>query len=235
MVTLAWILLAIGATASFIGFIILVVAAFRISAGWGLAVLFLSGFVIPLIVFLVKYWEDARTGFLISLGGWIVGGIGSFVLIGAMATTAMAELDTFEFQEPVGRPRFDSVESENPSEDLSLPTPGRPSTAEVPTLLPSLAEALDEGDEVTEPEEEAAADAESTSASELATATTVVPFEELDQHLGKLIEIRLQDGSHMRVFLDAVTADGIQVTQRVGGGTVSYSIKREMVVEINVW
>ena len=48
------------------GGILLLVAAFRVSAPWGLVSLFVP---FGSVVFTVKYWASARRGFLISLAG----------------------------------------------------------------------------------------------------------------------------------------------------------------------
>jgi len=77
---LPWVSLAaigIGAIISTIGTILLLIAAFRRSVIWGLVVLF-----VPLgnIVFVCKYWAEAKAGFLASIIGAIVA-LGGFFTI----------------------------------------------------------------------------------------------------------------------------------------------------------
>ncbi len=60
-------LVILGAIISFIGWIAFIVAAFRVSIAWGLAVLLLLPLAGP--VFLLLHWGKARDGFLIALVG----------------------------------------------------------------------------------------------------------------------------------------------------------------------
>lgn len=81
MATLGLILMLVGVLLNLGGGIILLIAAFRVSILWGI------GMFIPFvgIVFLFKYWEEAKTGFLISLGG-----VGLQIIAGLMTGSAGA-------------------------------------------------------------------------------------------------------------------------------------------------
>jgi hypothetical protein len=220
MMTIAWILIAIGSVASFVGFIILVIAAFRVSIGWGLAILFLSGLLIPLILFLVKYWPEAKNGFLIQLVGWVLSAVGVFVLVGSMASAAMAELEDFEIPQELRQGDFESLpsepgtfESEPVSEPASLPPTPTPLPTPEPTPTP-----VDEGPATYE--------------LEAAVDEDLIEYDDLEKHVGALVEIRLKDGSRARVRLESVTPDKLRVNQRLGGGSMSYSINRDTIKEI---
>lgn len=214
MLTVAYILMAIGAIFSLVGGLIVVIAAFRVSVVWGLVVLFLSWLVVPLVIFLVKHWPEARTGFLIGLGGWVVTGLGWFFLAGSLATTAMAELESFETSEDSSRPTFEMVEPVIDEPEIAEPSPTPEPTPE-PTPPPE----SELGDE----------------ASPLARDAEVerVDLDDIDQYIGRVLDIRIRDGKLTRVVLDEVTADALQVTQRMGGGSVSYSIPRDTIEEIH--
>lgn len=69
MDTLSIVLVAFGGIVGAIGGIMLLVAAFRQSIGWGLASLF-----IPLasLVFIIVHWAEAKRGFLVNLFGGFV-------------------------------------------------------------------------------------------------------------------------------------------------------------------
>lgn len=62
--------MAVGFLLSLIGSIMFLVAAFRVSVLWGLAVLFLSPF--ANIIFLTKYWYEAKQAFLLQLFGMLM-------------------------------------------------------------------------------------------------------------------------------------------------------------------
>ena len=72
----------VGLVVALVGWIMIVIAAFRVSAGWGVGSL-----LIPLIalIFVITHWQDARRGFFTQLGGT------ALFLIGAMVEHAPAK------------------------------------------------------------------------------------------------------------------------------------------------
>ena len=56
----------------------------------------------------------------------------------------------------------------------------------------------------------------------------------LSAYVGELIELHMHDGTTLRVTLDAIEGDSLKVTQRVGGGALGYTVKRNLVDEICV-
>jgi hypothetical protein len=56
----------------------------------------------------------------------------------------------------------------------------------------------------------------------------------LSAHVGELVELRMRDGSVLRVTLDGVEPDALRVTQRVGGGALSYPVRRSQIAEVHV-
>ena len=69
-------LFVVGIMAALVGWIMIVIAAFRVSAGWGVGSL-----LIPLIalIFVVTHWQDSRRGFFTGLGGIAIFIFGSLI------------------------------------------------------------------------------------------------------------------------------------------------------------
>ncbi len=220
METASYMLIAIGGLAALAGFLVVVTVAFRVSVGWGLAVLFLSWLVIPLVVFLVKYWPEARAGFLLSVSGWVISGVGSFLLAGSLATNAVAELD--DYNPPPRQRAADAAavaadEAEiTRAESVASAGPAVPTTTPSPLPRPS-----------PSPHREAPADRADPS-----PTPPVIPLDEAGEHLGETVMVDLTDGTSRRVVIDAVASDGLRVTQQVGGGAMSYPLRWEVVAGI---
>ena len=233
MVTGAYLLITLGGILYLAGWVMLIVTAFRISTGWGLVILFLSWLLIPLVIFLIMNWAEARSGFLIMLAGMIAGGLGGFVLVGSVATSAMAEFDSFDMapSETTGPMVFgESEESETPSpsldqgaeyEDYQWPTPS------------PVVEQIEEVDQ-PEPDISSRTYVGQTGMGNRIKWVQLANVEDLAGHLGELIELRLKDGEVLRVTLTAVTGDTLQVSQRVGGGRMGYSVQKDLIDEIYV-
>lgn len=66
---MAWAVMILGIIVSAAGGIWLLVLAFKRSIVWGLVVLFVP---FASLVFVVKYWNETKTAFLVSLGGYVV-------------------------------------------------------------------------------------------------------------------------------------------------------------------
>ena len=66
----------VGIMVAIAGWIMIVVAAFRVSVGWGVGSL-----LIPLIalIFVITHWQDARRGFFTGLGGTAIFIFGSLI------------------------------------------------------------------------------------------------------------------------------------------------------------
>jgi hypothetical protein len=64
------VLIGLGVVVSFIGGIMFLIAAFKEGVGWGLAVMFIP---FAQLVFLVKYWSQARVAFLAQVIGVALG------------------------------------------------------------------------------------------------------------------------------------------------------------------
>jgi len=226
VITGAYLLLAAGGILALGGWVMLLVLGFKKSIGWGLAILFLSWLIIPLVVFLAKYWSEAKTGFLLLVTGTVASGIGYFALVGSAATSAVGDFATFDLtptEVVAEEPMPATAEAEEPppvaGED-SPPVEGEeavegPGEARVPapTALPTPAGAV---------------------IGERVEWQPLVDLAGLSAFEGELIELHMRDGAVRRVTLDAVDGDHLQVTQRVGGGALGYSVDRSLIAEIYV-
>ena len=82
MAVLGMLLMLVGGIVSLIGGVMLLIEAFKVSVLWGLGSLFIP-FVV--LVFAIKYWDEAKTGFLLNIAG-------TFGCIIAMVLMAMGEV-----------------------------------------------------------------------------------------------------------------------------------------------
>jgi len=225
VITGAYLLLAIGGILALGGWVMLLVLGFKKSIGWGLTILFLSWLIIPLVVFLAKHWSEAKAGFLLLVAGTVASGIGWFALVGSVATSAMSEFDTFDLSptevvEPIAVP---PEEEAAPSAAEAEPPPsgvveaiGEPVAAESPTPVVAL------------PTPAGAVLGERVDWRPLADPAGLAAY------VGELVELRMRDGSVLRVTLERVEGDALRVTQRVGGGALSYPVERSLIAEIRV-
>lgn len=227
MITGAYLLLAIGGILTLGGWVMLLVLGFKKSIGWGLAILFLSWLIIPLVVFLAKYWSEAKGGFLLLVAGAVASGIGWFALVGSVATSARSEFETFDLsptavvaEEPVSvmpeeEPAPAVAEAEPPTSG-AMEAAGEPVAAESPTPVVAL------------PTPAGAILGERVDWKPLPDPAGLTAYE------GELVELRMRDGSVLRVTLVGVAGDELRVTQRLGGGALTYSVKRSLIAEIHV-
>jgi hypothetical protein len=229
VITGAYLLLALGGILTLAGWVMLLVLGFKKSIGWGLAILFLSWLIIPLVAFLARYWSEAKAGFLLLVTGMAVSGIGWFALVGSVATSAVSEFESFD-------PSPAEVLVEEPATLIPEPdaTPeaagAEPTSAIAEEMLssPAAAEAETPTPVVALPTPAGAVLGERVDWQPLADHAGLASF------AGELVELKMRDGSVLRVTLDAVTGDELRVTQRVGGGAFSYSVSRSQIAEIRV-
>jgi hypothetical protein len=234
MITGAYILIALGAILYLAGWVMLIVTAFRMGIGWGLAVLFLAWLVIPLVIFLVKYWAEAKSGFLIMLAGLITAGLGGFVLVGSVATSTMSEFDELEmepFETTRPAPIGESAETGTPTvpgeEGSGFEDPDWATSSEEGDESGALAEELEEED--ARPPLEG-----TTGLGDRINWQPLTNHAELPAYVGELIELRLKDEEVLRVTLTGVERDVLHVIQRVGGGSMSYRVPTSLIQQIYV-
>jgi hypothetical protein len=222
----AYLLLAIGGILSLGGWVMLLVLGFKKSTGWGLTILFLSWLIVPLVIFLVKYWSEAKTGFLLMIVGTVASGIGWFAVVGSVATSAMADFESFDLTQP-------DVTVEQPATAVpdEEPAPTLPDE-EVPPSSPE--ELPDEAALLATPTPGPPPTPAGTVLGERVDWQPLPDGASLSAYVGELIEMHMRDGATLRVTLEAIEGDSLRVTQRVGGGALGYTVKRDLIGEIYV-
>jgi hypothetical protein len=215
---------------------------------WGLVCL-----LVPLaaIVFLIKFWRDAKVPFLISLAGSVVAVVAVLGLAAYTASSAVedfAEVTFEDVDEPTDRGQADDWWEDQPPPDL---TPAVEPPPETPTEQP-VDDALDpfaaDDDEpilleddtelIADPEIEPLLEAEEQEPEPTPRPRrwrewgVNVPIAELESHIGQRVEIHTTDGRSHKAELEAVGPDSIRVRQRMGAGHVSYSLALDTIVEI---
>jgi len=231
MITGAYLLLVMGAILYLCGWVMLLVLGFKKGLGWGLVMLFLSWLVIPLIVFLIKFWDEAKTGFLIMVAGVVLSGLGGFILVGSVATSAIAEVETFDVTrlEPVNlppeEPQEQTFEDSSPAaeiEDDGTETEIEPEPESI---------------EIGAPEDDLDTDPAPLAGTVLGEKVEWQPLGDLSTlggYVDELIELRLTDGTQVRVTLEAIEGSVLRVHHRVGGGAMTYQVKMDQIDEIYV-
>ncbi len=227
MITGAYVLLAIGSILYLGGWVMLLVLGFKKSVGWGLTILFLSWLVIPLIVFLVKYWDEARVGFLIMICGMAVSGLAGFILVGSMATSAFAEFESLD----VNQPQVSNLPYDDPPEQPS-PAPMVDDDDAIPPVAP-----LQDSTTDFELEDDAEDEKPPLAGTVLGERVEWMPLNNLatlGAYEGELVELHMKDGNVMRVTLDDIEGDTLRVTQRMGGGALAYPVNLDLIEQIHV-
>jgi hypothetical protein len=120
MLGLGIFLMVVAGVVSLVGTIMFAVAAFRVSLLWGLLVLF-----VPFagLVFLVKFWPQAKRGFLIGLAGSGLAVVAYLVLSVGIASTVKA---------PFGQLAAQAAAGKNQPQPATRPAVGEPAPATLP-------------------------------------------------------------------------------------------------------
>ena len=217
-------LLALGGLVGLAGYLWLVVAAFRVSAGWGLAVLLLGWTWVPLILFAVRHWPEARRpllvwalGFVLSAAAWAV----AFAGLGAAVLSSAQSGD-----EPLDAT---GIVTDAPPGVLPPPRPtARPTPPSWEAIVRELSAEEDEPSAETGSWEDLVPDRRSGASS----APVSIPWQELPRYAGRRLDLALHNGTEVTVQLVDVEADRIRVRHTIGGGEASYWIERNQVVAI---
>lgn len=203
MVVVAVILAVAGALVATVGGIMLLVAAFEVSVGWGLLVL-----LVPFgnLVFIIQFWPRTRQATFLQLAGIGLGVLALLAFLLAVGGESGPSRGTYQPPAQAG-----GSGSEWP-----------PRTVEHPTAVPATPTALPEipmG--VTGPTAEP-------------TVLRMVPTSRADEHLGEFVELVMRDGSVSRVVLHEVTDEHLRVSERYGGGGITYTVPRAKVKGIRL-
>jgi hypothetical protein len=199
---------------AFVGFIMVVVAAFRESPMWGLGVLFVP---LVILIYAIMFWEDAKKGFLLYIGG--VGAIFAIGVFSAVAIPAMmpSEMEFEEWDAADAEQWEDWQEEET---DTFEPRPTRVPPTPVPTPTPYIPKLLPTSTPSTE-------------RFVVARPTVwVLTVDNAEQRVGWMLEIVTTDGRAFEGTLIAVDDELLQFEQRVGGGAVIFPVRKDEVASI---
>jgi hypothetical protein len=189
-----------------------------VSIGWGLLLFFLGWTWIPIIIFAVKYWSEAKrplilyaAGFLAMIATMTVGGVVLGLDLASMA----------------GEESFAATPGAEIDRDDPVIPPPRPTA--LPTH-PSWEAIVDEVDRK-----------EDTSWEELVPSPTPVTgrsnqlsWDELNTYAGRAVVIELEKGTTITASLEGAEAGRVRVRHAIGGGEASYWIERDQVISIRL-
>ena len=214
---LVTILFIVSSLVCLVAWIWLLVVAFRASLGWGLLVFFLSWLLIPIIVFAVKFWTEAKRPVILYALGMILafaaGGTAVFVM--GMELGAMTGDDGA------------SVTSDGVSPGGAVLPPPRPTAR---ATHPSWEAVVKE----IEREDDGDWEALVPTPTPVTGRATGLAWDELPGHIGRRGVVKLTNDTTVVAALEAATSDSIRIRHVIGGGEASYWIKRPEIEHIRL-
>jgi hypothetical protein len=210
MLGMGVVLLAMAGVLSLVGAVMFAVAAFRVSVVWGLLVLF-----VPFagLVFLVKYWAQAKRGFLVSLAGSAVAVLGFVIVSAGIAATAKAQLAAFAAEAQ------SQVKPETARQRHAAPRPVA-DAPEPPVQEPAAPPAPERGLAVRslgEPRGFPDVSPETADPGEIST-------KDLARHVGEELLFVEKDGGSVWGKLVEVSPKMLRIERRLHGGSVQYDL-----------
>ncbi len=91
-------LIVAGSILGLVSSILLLVAGFRVSVGWGIALLFIPG--LAALLFLVLHWPEARAAFLAGLAAFVLVGGGAVAFAGGVNPQALLDARVATIRRP---------------------------------------------------------------------------------------------------------------------------------------
>jgi hypothetical protein len=218
------IFLIIGSILATAGAVWLLVNAFRVDWRWGLAVFLLGWTVVPWIIFIIKFWSDARRPFTVMMIGYAVVLLATFIPV-------------LVFDAPIIPDRLaaddgDAASDGSPEASESILPPPRPTARPVHPSWEAIVEELSSDQPQPTPiTEEVVVELPAMPGR---SARPALSWEELGSKLGRELEISLVNGSEITASLLAVEPSRIQVKHDLGGGGAVYWIERKQVVAMRL-
>ncbi|MEN8162911.1 MAG: hypothetical protein ABFS37_02185 [Acidobacteriota bacterium] len=233
--TMAWmVMMVVGGLISLAAFVWLLVIAFRESAVWGLACLFIP---LAVVVYALKFWDEAKMPFFGILAGSFLGvfggvgysmtsvnlGIEEYSDIGERVAWESPTVDPIEYDQPEdlegdeSGPEAEFSEPDQSVEGVEIVV-APPADRETSDHEDALA-ILDESDE-TPPPPRPHRDG------------TLVPLSELASHQGDRVVIVLNTLERVSAYVVDVANQTVLLRHRVGGGSVTYTIDFEDIKEV---
>jgi len=210
-------LLAVATIVSLAGTIMVAVAAFRVSLVWGLLVLF-----VPFagLVFLIKYWAQAKRGFLVGLAGSAIAVLGFVTFSAGVASKAQAQFGALAAQMQSEMKR--QMKTATPSVSLKTATPavaGREQAAE--PIEPAPAGLPKERGLAVRPVETSRGlpdvPPDLSNPNEIRTR-------DLGRHVGEELLFVEKDGDSVWGKLVSVGSYSLRIERRLHGGSVQYDV-----------
>ncbi len=219
MLGLGILILVVSGIASLIGSVMFIVAAFRVSLTWGLLVLF-----VPFagLVFLIKYWPQAKRGFLIGLAGSAVAGVGFIAVSAGAASSAHAQLEIAS-----GRMRTETTRQQKATRQAGAPEASGGISAEPAVMRLDTAPASPASRQDSPSASRPAAWPRGLADPSLDDAD---PFEvrpkDLARHVGEDLVFVQKDGGKIWGRLVSVSPSSLAIERRLHGGSVQYDLAR---------
>jgi hypothetical protein len=131
MLGLGVLLLVLSAIVSLVGSVMFAVAAFRVSVVWGLLVLFVP---FAALFFVIKYWAQAKRGFLVGLAGSALALIGFLAFGAGVAAKAQGQPGAIASQMKSELERQQKASFHAPAGMETPAAPVEPTTAPAPSI-----------------------------------------------------------------------------------------------------
>ncbi len=210
------VLLTIAGIICLVSWIWLLVVAFRVSVVWGLVLFFLAWTLVPIIVFALGNWDEAKRPLILYAVGLTFAASSYLLAIFAIGQ----ELDSFAEKD---EPLITAEDSEIVNNDPILPPPR-------PTTLPTHASWETVVDEM---EVDPDADWETLVPSPT-PATGGLEWDELGSLIGRKLIIELRNATVTTAALEAVEPHRLRIRHVIGGGEASYWIERDQITRIRL-
>ncbi len=249
MVFVLYLIIALGFIAFVAGGLWVLKIAFGISAGWGLACLFFPP------IFFARYWNECRLPFFINITGILLFLIGMMGFAGytenakvkELARVEWEDMDTVSNGEPALQPWWDETQGETDfSESKEFVDDGdhvdygdNTGSENMDTVVEDPVEVDQEPIPAVMPTSVAA---QILDPAENATPTPLphwlkkwgraISRDEYESYIGSRVQVHTADGQAFRVFLIQSNDYGIRVRERVGSGSMDFSLEHKVVVEV---
>ncbi len=250
------VLLVVGALVHLAGSIVVAVAAFRVSVLWGVLVLLVP---FAFVVFLIRYWEQGKRGFMISAAGLVL-----VAAAGAITAVAGARRAEAEMRASVERVTWktESIRESGPPEGSGSPAQrSRPASIPDPSPIdaidsdPTSTAELESGSDggsqvepetapefdraalraIAEPPPSGASDSkERLPAGDELTEPGEIVLADLAHHVGEDLVFVDGAGGSVRGLLLAVEPASLRIERRFSAGSIEYTIPRKEVRSVRV-
>lgn len=224
------VLMVVGSLGSLAAFVWLLVIAFRESTGWGLVCLFIP---FAVLVFTVKFWDQAKLPFFGCLAGATLGlfaavgysmtsvniGIEEYADLGESVAWEAPTLEPYPSIEPEDEPNVQQEDPE-PNQISEILDEVIESSAELRT--PDHEDALEILDETGDPPRPP----------RIHRDGHLIPVSRLESLQGERVVLILNSLERVSAYVVGVDGDSVKLRHRVGGGSVIYTIQFDGIKEV---